>query len=174
MLVDEAYQEFCDRPSHVGLLKGHANLIVLRTFAKAMAMAGLRVGCLLTQPDLAREISKAKLPYNLNFFSQAAAIAAIKHWALLRRRIEHLKEQRSVLFQGLTEIRGVDAYPSHGNFILFEVDDPGRVFDALAQRGILVRDVSAYPMLSRALRVTIGTDEENEAFLEALGRIMAP
>jgi len=170
--VDEAYHEFCDRPSCVGLLSRHPNLIVLRTFSKAMAMAGLRVGCLLAHPDLAREIGKAKLPYNLNFFSHAAATVAIKHRATLRERIDHLRGQRDFVYRNLREIRGVRPYPSHANFILFEVEDPKRVFDGLAARGILIRDVSHYPMLSKALRVSVGTDEENETFLKALKEVM--
>ena len=135
-------------------------------------MAGLRVGCLLTHPDLAREIGKAKLPYNLNFFSHAAATVAIKHRAVLRERIDHLKGQRDFVYRNLKEIRGVRPYPSHANFLLFEVEDPKRVFEGLAARGILIRDVSHYPMLSKALRVTVGTDEENEKFLEALRQVV--
>ncbi len=170
--VGEAYHEFCDRPSCIGLLDRHPNLIVLRTFSKAMAMAGLRVGCLLTHPELTREIGKAKLPYNLNFFSEAAAMAAIRHSEALREPIEHLKGQREFICRNLREIRGVRPYPSQANFILFEVEDPKRVFEGMAERGILIRDVSHYPMLSKALRVTVGTDEENRKFLEALKEVV--
>ena len=168
VLVDEAYQEFCNGRSCIGLLDKYPNLIVLRTFAKAMAMAGLRVGCLLSNPDLVREIGKAKLPYNLNFFSHAAALAAIKHREVLFERIDHLKGQREFVYRNLGEIPGVVPYPSHGNFIMFEVKEPGLVFEGLLKQGILIRDVSRYPMLANALRVTIGTDEENLKFLEAL------
>jgi histidinol-phosphate aminotransferase len=173
VVVDEAYQEFNDRPSCIGLIARHPNLVVLRTFSKAMAMAGLRVGCLLASPDLAREIGKAKLPYNLNFFSEAAAIAAIRHEAVLRERIRWLVGGRNWLHRALGGIPGVRVYLSHANFLLFEVEDPKRIFEGLAGRGILIRDVSHYPMLSRALRVSVGTEAENRQFIEALRDLTA-
>jgi len=100
-------------------------------------------------------------------------MVAIKHRKLLQERIDHLKGQRESVYRSLGEIRGVHPYPSHANFILFEVEDPKRVFDGLAGRGILIRDVSHYPMLSKALRVSVGTDDENEKFLKALKEVLS-
>lgn len=174
VVVDEAYHEFSGR-SVVPLLARHPNLVVLRTFSKAMAMAGLRVGYLLADPALAREIDKARLPYNLNFFSQAAALAALADPRPLREGVERIVAARQELFRRLARTAGVRAYPSQANFILFELAeaDPRAVFESLWKRGVLVRDVSAYPRLSRCLRVTVGTDEENEAFLTALRHALA-
>ena len=169
VVVDEAYHEFSGH-SAVPLLARHPNLVVLRTFSKAMAMAGLRVGYLMADPALAREIDKARLPYNLNFFSQTAALAALADPAPLREGVERIVASRQELFRGLAHVAGVRPYPSQANFILFELEeaDPRAVFESLYNRGVLVRDVSAYPRLSRCLRVTVGSDEENEAFLVAL------
>lgn len=169
VIVDEAYHEFSGR-SVAPLLERHANLVVLRTFSKAMAMAGLRVGYLMADPTLVREIDKARLPYNLNFFSQAAALAALADPAPLREGVERIVAARQELFRRLAHTAGVRPYPSQANFILFELEeaDPRAVFEALWKRGVLVRDVSAYPRLSRCLRVSVGSDEENEAFLTAL------
>lgn len=169
VVVDEAYHEFSGR-SVAPLLERHQNLVVLRTFSKAMAMAGLRVGYLMADPALVREIDKARLPYNLNFFSQAAALAALDDPAALRHGVERIVSARQELFRRLAHVAGVRPYPSHANFILFELEgaDPRAVFESLWKRGVLVRDVSAYPRLSRCLRVTVGSDEENEAFLAAL------
>jgi histidinol-phosphate aminotransferase len=173
VIVDEAYHEFSGQ-SVASLLAGHPNLVVLRTFSKAMGMAGLRVGYLLASPHLVREVNKARLPYNLNFLSQAAALSALAEWDLLRERVQALVEAREALLHALYRIPGVKPYPSRANFILFELDGPSpkTVFESLQRRGVLVRDVTSYPRLSRCLRVSVGTPEENEAFLNGLRHAM--
>jgi histidinol-phosphate aminotransferase len=173
IVVDEAYHEFAGQ-SMVPLLHDHGNLIVLRTFSKAMAMAGLRVGYLLASPELVAEVNKARLPYNLNFLSQAAALAVLSDPGLVQRGVARLVRAREALLRDLAEVPGVHPYRSHANFILFALEGrrPAEVFAALYERGILVRDVSATPLLSRCLRVTVGTDEENAAFLAALRAAM--
>ena len=171
-VLDEAYYEFSGKTAQPLLLR-YDNLIVLRTFSKAFGLAGLRVGYLLAQPDLASEIAKGLIPYNLNFFSQTAARKALSWWPLLKERVEYIKAQRDTLFRELKAIRGVRVRPSEANFLLFETPyNPKRVFRRLAERGVLVRDVSGYPMLSRALRVTVGRKEENERFLRALREVL--
>lgn len=169
VVVDEAYHEFAGK-SVVPLLGDHPNLVVLRTFSKAMGMAGLRVGYLLASPEIVREVNKARLPYNLNFLSQAAALAALEEAETLRERVEKIVRDRDELFRRLAHVPGVRPYPSRANFILFELDDadPRAVFESIYARGVLVRDVSATARLSRCLRVSVGNDEENEAFLTAL------
>jgi histidinol-phosphate aminotransferase len=170
VVLDEAYHEFSGRTA-VPLLERHPNLIVLRTFSKAMAMAGLRVGYLLASPELVREIGKARLPYNLNFFSQAAAIAALEEKDALAASVRRLIAERDRLLVRLADVPGVRAHPSHANFFLIEclAADPKAVFSAMLRRGVVVRDVTSYPRLERCLRVTVGTEEENDAFLHALG-----
>jgi len=170
VVVDEAYHEFAGETA-VPLLETHPNLVVLRTFSKAMALAGLRVGCLLASPDLVREVNKARLPYNLNFFAQAAALAALEERETLGGMVRRLVEEREALLRSLADVPGVRAWPSEANFFLLELEEasPKAVFEALYRRGVLVRDVTSYPMLSRCLRITVGTPEENETFLHALG-----
>jgi histidinol-phosphate aminotransferase len=170
VVIDEAYHEFCGR-TVVPLLQHHPNLIVLRTFSKAMALAGLRVGYLLASPELTREINKARLPYNMNFFSQAAAIAALEEKELLAERVRRLVAERERLLARLSDVPGVRAFSSDANFFLFEClsADPKAVFASMARRGVLVRDVTSYPMLERCLRVSVGSEEESDAFLHALG-----
>jgi histidinol-phosphate aminotransferase len=170
VVIDEAYHEFAET-SVVPLLAEHPNLVVLRTFSKAMGMAGLRVGYLLASPALVREIDKARLPYNVNFFSQMAAMAALDAYGDLHERVVRLARLRDELQGALARMPGVKAYPSQANFILVELleADPKAVFESLYRRGVLVRDVTSYPMLSRCLRVSVGSEDENEAFLRALG-----
>ena len=172
VVVDEAYHEFWGETC-MGMMPEYRNLIVLRTFSKAFGLAGLRVGCLAAHPEVAAEISKGKLPYNLNFFSQAAAMAALENTQVLQEQAEYIKAQRELVYRRMQEIDGVTVYPSRANFLLFETErSPGEVFGGLLTDGVLIRDVSRYPMLSKALRVSIGTAEENERFLEGLERVM--
>ena len=170
VVIDEAYHEFCGRTA-VPLLERHPNLIVLRTFSKAMALAGLRVGYLLASPELVREINKARLPYNMNFFSQAAAIAALEEKEVLAESVRRLVAERRRLLARLADVPGVRAFSSDANFFLLEClsADPKAVFASMARRGVLVRDVTSYPMLARCLRVSVGSEEESDAFLHALG-----
>lgn len=170
VVVDEAYHEFAEE-SVVPLLEKHPNLVVLRTFSKAMGMAGLRVGYLLASPELVREVNKARLPYNLNFFSQAAAIAAIECYeAQLLPNVKRLVRLREELASSLGRLAGVRVYPSKANFLLVELAeaDPKAVFEALYAKGVLVRDVTSYPMLERCLRISVGSETENAAFLAAI------
>lgn len=171
VVIDEAYHEFSGE-TVVPLLARHPNLVVLRTFSKAMALAGLRVGYLLASPELVREINKARLPYNLNFFSQAAAIAALEEREALEASVARLVRERERVLAALGSMPGVRAWPSRANFFVLEIlegADPKAVFASMLRRGVLVRDVTSYPMLARCLRASIGTEEENDAFLHALG-----
>jgi histidinol-phosphate aminotransferase len=172
VIVDEAYHEF-SRQTVVPLLEEFKNLIVLRTFSKAMAMAGLRVGYLLAHPEIVQEISKAKLPYNLNIFSMTAAEAALEHFDLLQPQIDLLIRERERLLGLMRQIPAVKAYSSQANFIAFETAmAPADVFSALYAEGILVRDVSRYPMLGKFLRVSVGSPSENDQFVVALKRTL--
>ena len=172
VVVDEAYHEFAEH-SVVPLLREHKNLVVLRTFSKAMAMAALRVGYLLAAPELAREISKAVLPYNLNAISQTAAEVAIEMYEEeLRPLVQRIIGERERLYGELSKVDGLTPLRSQGNFIVVRSRvDPKRVFAELLTRDILIRDVSRYPMLSEYFRVSVGTPEENGLLLQALRNV---
>ena len=172
VVIDEAYHEFAEH-SVVSLLNDHENLIVLRTFSKAMAFAALRIGYLLAAPDLVREIRKAVLPYNLNAFSQMAAQVAIENYEdELRPLVRRIISERERVFGELSKIDGFAPVPSRGNFMVVKSDaDPAQIFADLLERDILVRDVSAYPMLRDYFRFSVGTPEENDRLLKAICEI---
>ncbi len=172
VIVDEAYHEFAEH-TVVPLLREHENLVVLRTFSKAMAMAGLRTGYLLAAPELAREISKAVLPYNLNVISQTAAEVAVDMYEdELRPLVRKIIAERERLYDVLSRVSGLTPVRSRANFILVRsAIDPKQVFAELLNRNILIRDVSGYPMLSEYFRVSVGTPEENDLLIEALREI---
>ena len=172
IVIDEAYHEFSGE-SVVPLLRQHPNLIVLRTFSKAMAMAGLRVGYLLAAPELTQEIAKAVLPYNLNVISQTCAQVAIEMYeSKLQPLINVICAERDRVYERLKEIKGLEPVPSRGNFILVRsAMSPRLVFDELLRCDILIRDVSAYPMLGNYFRISVGTPEENDQLLASLREI---
>ena len=174
VVIDEAYHEFA-RQTVVPLLDEYENLVVLRTFSKAMAFAALRVGYLLAAPELVQEIRKALLPYNLNAFSQLAAEVALeKYSTLLGPTVEAIIAERERLYTAISQIRGLLPVKSAANFMVVKSDrDPKLIFDELLKRDILVRDVSSYPMLHDYFRFSVGTPEENDRLLSGLHEIQA-
>lgn len=174
IVIDEAYVEFSGQSARP-LLETHANLVVLRTFSKAMAMAALRIGYLMANPDLVREIAKAVLPYNLNTVSETAAKVALEMYeARLSSLVSMICRERERLSSELEKIPRLTPMPSAANFILIRSELPVKqVFNDLMRREILVRDVSSYPMLQNCFRVSVGTPEENNALLQALQCVSA-
>jgi histidinol-phosphate aminotransferase len=175
VVCDEAYQEF-GGPTALPLLRGSSRVVVLRTFSKALGMAGLRFGLALAHPAVARELAKGKLPYNVNVVTLAAAAAALRHRDELTERVRRVVEQRARLTARLAALPALAVYPSAANFVLIRcLRHPAReVFRRLLDEyGILVRDVSASSELAQCLRISVGTAEDVDAVADALERITA-
>lgn len=173
VLIDEAYREF-GRHDFVPLLDEFDNLVLLRTFSKAMAMGGLRVGYAITNETLAAELHKAKLPYALNLFSETAAIVALERYDRFASAVERLRDERARVYSVLKALPGLHVYPSEANFFLVRFDRaPEDVFHYLLEEyGILIRDVSHYPGLAGHLRISLGTPEENDLLIEGVSRLL--
>ena len=169
VLVDEAYHEF-SKTSCVELQSDFKNLIITRTFSQAMGLAGLRIGYVIGHPDLISEIDKAKLPYNLNIFSEFVATKLLDHCDLVYENIQKILSERERLTRELLAVKNVRVFPSEANFIMIETPTQTRgLFDKLADRGVLLRDISKYhPRLKNHLRISIGTPEENDSLIESL------
>lgn len=172
VIVDEAYHEFSEH-SVVPLLHEHENLIVLRTFSKAMAFAALRLGYLLAAPELTSEIRKAVLPYSVNLFAQIAAEVAMDHYDNeLRPLVKQIIAERERLFAELSRVESLTPISSKGNFMVVKsAADPRRIFAELLEHDILVRDVSGYPMLRDYFRFSFGTPDENDQILDAIREV---
>jgi histidinol-phosphate aminotransferase len=171
VVVDQAYLEI-GGDDFVPLLSEYKNLVILRTFSKAMAMGGLRVGYCLAAPELIRELNKAKMPYSLNFFSMIAAEVALENLALLRPLVEKMQNERDRLFAELQKIEWLSPAPSAANFFCVKTAIPPKeLFEQLLARGILIRDISKAPMLSEYVRISVGTPEENDRLIAALREI---
>jgi len=174
VLLDEAYYEFT-QAQYLKLQGSYENLIVSRTFSKAMGLAGLRIGYFMARTKLIQELSKAKLPYNLNIFSEFVASKLLDQRELLERNVEEIVTEKQKLSVRLQEFQQVTVFQSHANFLMIETPFPSaKVFEELHKRGILVRDISNYhPRLANKLRITIGTPAENQAFISELEAVLA-
>jgi histidinol-phosphate aminotransferase len=177
VILDEAYVEFSllqDPQDSVELLARHPNLVLLRTFSKIYGLCGLRVGYALCGSDeLRTAVDQVRQPFFCNAAAQAAAVEALAHQDEVVRRVERNLAERVALVDGLRGL-GIECADSQANFVWFDLGE-GReepdVVRGLAERGVLVRAGTA---LGRegALRVTVGTEAENERFLEALGALL--
>jgi histidinol-phosphate aminotransferase len=169
VVVDEAYAEFArvGTPSALTLLAGRGRLVVTRTMSKAFALAGGRLGYLVATSELTQALRLVRLPYHLSSTTQAVACAALEHADGLLATVELLKTQRDRIVADLAQM-GLQPVPSDANFVLFGgLANEAATWRALLDRGILVRDVG----LAHHLRVTAGTPEQTEAFLEAMRRL---
>jgi len=174
ILCDEAYQEF-GGPSAVPLLHRSPRVVVFRTFSKAIGLAGLRFGYALAHPDVAREIAKAKLPYNVNAITLAAAEVAFEHREVFEARTRAVIAERERFVSALAELPGVRVFPSSANFVLIRLEamPAGEVFRRLLdEHGILIRDVSHNAGLAECLRISIGEREDMDAVVAALREIL--
>ncbi len=174
VVVDEAYIDFGGETA-LPLLSKYPNLIILRTFSK-VSLAGLRVGYLAAHKDVTRELLKVKQPYNVNAFSQLAAAVVLDNWNAFLQQIEEIVSERTRLQEELAKIPGIENHPSDANFILFKVpQSPGELHQGLVEDGLLVRNSPGSTHgLDKCLRVTVGTRQENDLFLEKLKNRLIP
>ena len=169
VVIDEAYAPFANT-SFINKLGQYDNLLVMRTVSK-LGLAGLRLGYIIGHPMLIEQLNKVRLPYNINTLTQSSADFALSNKFLFDKQTEIICEERSILFKKLNELAGIIAYPSAANFILFRTpkNRATEIFLLIRQQGILIKNLSNHGgLLSDCLRVTIGTPEENIAFLVAL------
>lgn len=170
VVVDEAYAEFSrpGTPSALTLLAGRPRLVVTRTMSKAFALAGGRLGYLAADPAVTDALRLVRMPYHLSAQTQAVALAALRHADLMLATVEAIKEQRDRIVAGVAGL-GLDPVASDANFVLFGgLRDSATTWQALLERGVLVRDVG----IAHYLRVTAGTPAETTRFLDALGELV--
>jgi len=171
VVLDEAYFSFSGK-TYLPLLKKYPNLIILRTLSK-IGFAGLRIGVLTASPKIVEELNKIRLPYNINALSQTAAVIALKHRDVLDQQISRLISERTTLYNELSRMPGVTAFPSETNFILFRTAvDATIVYNELKRAGILIKNLNRPGPLRNCLRMTIGTPEENAACTKKLRSIL--
>src|SRR5713101_7590027 len=175
VVFDEAYFEFAqgpDFPDSLGFMKHGRKVVVLRTFSKAASLAGLRVGYAIADPDCVSLLNRIRQPFNINSLAQVAALAALEDDSHILECLRMNEAGRHFLCEEFTAM-GVKYVPSRANFILVDVGRSGSdIFQRLLKEGVIVRPMASFGM-ETALRITIGTPEENRRLVKALKKVLA-
>ena len=173
VIIDEAYAPFTDA-SFMLRIGEFDNMVVMRTLSK-MGLAGLRLGLLAGPEEWVSEIDKTRLPYNINVLTQLSASFALSHISVFEEQTAKIREARSQLFKELQEIAGITPFQSEANFILVRTAEGEALpmFEGLKQHGVLIKNLhGSHPLLRDCLRITVGTEAENRAFIEALKMLL--
>lgn len=173
VVIDEAYYPFSGR-TMAPYLKAHKNLVIVRTLSKAFSLGGVRLGYLLADPALAGEFRKVILPFSVGILPQIVGEVALEDGekAYTSRVVAEIIEGRAMIYEDLKALPGLTVYPSDANYVLFQSPKAQEIFSGLVAKGILIRNVSMKG-LPNALRVSVGSSEENRLFLEAMSSICA-
>ena len=167
VVFDEAYQPFSSR-SWLQRMADHEHVLVLRTLSK-FGLAGVRLGYLCGHAALIEQIDKVRPPYNVSALNAEAALFALNHADEYTRQAVLLKSERTRLQAALAALPGVHAFPSEANMVLVRVPDSLRAFTGMKARGVLVKHIAGlHPLLAHCLRLTVGTQQENDAMMVAL------
>ncbi len=179
LVVDEAYHEFVEGETATALLKRHDNVLVLRTFSKAFGMAGVRLGVLMGHPELIAEIEKSRVPFLVGRLGEEVGLAILERPELLAERVAELKAEREALEADLAGFDGVEILRGAANFFLLRTPlDAKDLQGRLAERGVLVRDVTGYPQLAPQngapgwVRISVGAPDENRQIRAALADVL--
>lgn len=171
VVVDEAYGEFAGE-SFMPLVDRYENLIVTRTFSKAYGLAGMRVGYMASNLDMANVMQTVKIPYSLNRVSEHVAVAALKDQRYVRQSVATVDQERKHLADGLSEL-DFHVFPSEANFIMFRSPkESAQLVSRLARKNVLIRDFGKLRRLENCVRTTIGTKEMNDELLAKLGEVV--
>jgi histidinol-phosphate aminotransferase len=153
----------------LSLVPEKKNLVVLQTLSKAWGLAGIRLGMAFAHPELISYLSKVKYPYNLNSLSISEALIRLNDLHQKNEWISAILSEREKLSERLNSFSFVDmVFPSDANFLLVRMSDPRNVYDYLMERGIIVRDRSTVSLCEGCLRITVGTEDENQLLCDAL------
>ncbi len=172
VIIDEAYQAFTEHDALTWALH-YPNVLILRTFSK-IGLAGLRLGFLVGQNAIINELHKIRLPYNVNSLTQASLLFVLEHYDAFVKQTQQICMEREKLLVALRQIDSLTVWSSETNFLLFRPEKSANdIFQALKENHILIKKLDqAHPILSNCLRVTVGSPEENIAFLDALKKLV--
>ncbi|GET31045.1 histidinol-phosphate transaminase [Prolixibacter sp. SD074] len=169
VVVDEAYIDFCPEKSLLPLLAEHPNLVVLQTFSKAWGMAGIRLGMAFAGQDIIDVLNRIKYPYNINILTQLKAMELIGLEKEKSDWVKVLVSEREKLAEKLQEFPFVvKVFPSDANFLLVKTLDPRGIYNYLVDEKIIVRDRSGVALCEGSLRISVGSEMENQRLIEAL------
>ncbi|MBD8347438.1 histidinol-phosphate transaminase [Dysgonomonas sp. HGC4] len=173
VVLDEAYIDFAPAASWVPQLDKYPNLIILQTFSKAWGIAAVRLGMAFASPEIINLFNKVKYPYNINILTQNFVQSELDKLELKEEWVKTILTQKTHLEKELSKIALVKKiYPSDANFILVKVDDANMIYNKLVDRGIIIRNRNTISLCNGCLRITIGTESENNTLIEALSHIV--
>ena len=169
VVVDEAYIDFSSQASFLKDLDKYPNLIVLQTFSKAWAGAGIRLGMAFASEEIIRLFNKVKYPYNVNKLTQSYALNLLSNYQEVKDKVSFILEERIRLEKALSELSCVEkVYPADANFLLIKVMGADKIYQELVNKGIIVRNRNKISLCMNCLRVTVGTKEENDELIFVL------
>jgi histidinol-phosphate aminotransferase len=171
LFYDEAYFELEDQVhSRVGLIEKYPHMLVNRTFSKAYGLAGFRVGYVLCNPAMASYFNRVRIPWNVSLPAMAAALAELEDREDQEVKRRNTLEGRQYITEQINSLPGLHAYPSEGNFVLIDASALGKssaeMKDAMTERGIFIRPMSGHNMPRGFIRITVGTPEQNQLFIQ--------
>jgi histidinol-phosphate aminotransferase len=176
-VVDQAYLECGSSPSFATLVERHPNLIVARTMSKAFGLAALRLGYGIASPVLVDALLRLRIPFSVSLIALRAGLAAMEHPEELEERRAYISSERERVFAALQRMPGLVPFPSEGNFILIDVSGTGRtsgeIVEFAKRENMLLRQMTAHRLKDAFVRVTIGTIEQNDRFIDIFGRAIA-
>ena len=169
VVIDEAYIDFSEEESWLSRLNEFPNLIVTQTLSKAHGMAGIRLGVCYASKEVVAVLNKIKPPYNINALTQKRAVEQLTNKDITNKQVQVLKAQRELLKAELREIDFIETiYPSDANFLLLKVDDADNRYTQLLEKGIVIRNRTTQPLCTNCIRITVGTEEENQNLITIL------
>lgn len=171
VVIDEAYYPFSGF-SAIEWVKEYVNLVVLRTFSKAFSLGGLRFGYMISEPDISYQIQKCLLPFCVNKLTYITVDTVLDQIEYVQAYTDKINLERDRVYSELKKLPQIQVYPSNANFIIFKVNQSERIFKELLSKGVILRDVGDGKKLKNILRVSIGTDKENDAFISAMHQVL--
>jgi histidinol-phosphate aminotransferase len=169
VVIDEAYIDFSDKASWIQKINEYPNLIITQTLSKAYGLAGIRLGICYASAVIIAVLNKIKPPYNVNELTQKRALERLANPTQIKEEINSIIAHRNQLLKVLNEVNFVsNIYPTEANFILIKVDNANQRYDELIAKGIVIRNRTTQPLCENTLRLTIGTEEENQKLIAAL------
>ncbi|NQY07312.1 MAG: histidinol-phosphate transaminase [Flavobacteriaceae bacterium] len=169
VVIDEAYIDFSEQKSWLERLNEFPNLIITQTLSKAFGMAGIRLGICFASSPIINVLKKIKPPYNVNQLTQEAALTRLNSLEDIKAQIDSIKSEKTKLQEVLGTLNYIQkVYETDANFILIKVDNATRRYDQLIKRGIVVRNRSNQPLCENCLRITVGSEEENNLLIKTL------
>ena len=172
VVIDEAYVDFCES-SYIDLIEKYENLVILRTFSK-IGFAGLRLGFMISNKEISSIINKIRLPFNINTVSLKIIINIFENFSIIKKNCQNIISLREKLYSDLSELRNIKVLKSSTNFLIFKTlnKSSDEIYNLLKDSNILIKNLNNNSNLKNFLRVTVGTEEENNSFVSTLSKYL--